>query len=364
MTVTAAFPGGAPNTFVPSTEATGNMVVDYSRNVNDFALNSYVQIVPVTKSVGLYTFMTVEEAGRITDSTGADSLWPDGEDAPDDRGGTESFQFLPYQCQRRSKQFRIGQLASTQASWDILAQHARIKCQQMMTIRTQLVVNTMTTTANYNGQYSDVTSITGTSGGRWDISTAARQDIRRSLAYAQDIVRKAVLGAVTWADFRLVISPGCARKLAACQEIVNYIQNTPYALDYIKGKLGPAAAYGLPDMLYGTPVVIEDAYKTTTRKGAATTVKSTVLSDSTPFLCCRPSAGGDSAAKAERDLVAPVDSNQVPRYATAAIFMIEEMTVEQKYDADNRLNRGRVVENYVAQMVAPQTGFLFTNAVS
>ena len=42
----------------------------------------------------------------------------------------------------------------------------------------------------------------------------------------------------------------------------------------------------------------------------------------------------------------------------------EEMTVESKYDPDNRLNKGRIVEDYALVMTAGIAGFLFTGAVS
>ena len=47
----AVYPSGT-NTYLPSFDATGNMIVSFSRNVKDFALNKYVTITPVTKSTG------------------------------------------------------------------------------------------------------------------------------------------------------------------------------------------------------------------------------------------------------------------------------------------------------------------------
>jgi hypothetical protein len=42
------------------------------------------------------------------------------------------------------------------------------------------------------------------------------------------------------------------------------------------------------------------------------------------------------------------------------MFMLEEMTVETRQDPDNRLTKGRVVEDYATVMTAPVSGFLFT----
>lgn len=352
MAATAVYPGGAPNTFVPSTEATGNMVVDFSRNVASFPINKYIQIVPVTKSVGLYTKLGFDEGSRILQTNLADHYWADGDDAPSDRGQTDTHVFLPYSTKRYMFGFRLGEKATEQAAWDILAKHGRLKAQQAMTARTQLAITKLTTAGNWpSANTSAVSSISGVTN-KWDVSTTARNDIKRSIDYAIDTIRLATSSAVNLDDFKLVMSPGCARKIAVTQEIVDFIKGSQHTMDYIKGKQGPNAQYGLPSDLFGVELIIEDTVKVTSRKGA-TKAASYVLSDSTPFLVARPGS-----------LVAPTDSNAAPNFSTACCFMYEEMTVETMYDKPNRLNKGRVVEDYVFEMTAGITGFLFTAAVS
>lgn len=347
---TSSLPQGS-NTYLPSTEATNNLIVDFSRNAKDFSLNKYIQIVPVSKMVGRYIEMTVEQAGRILNTSLQDHIWADGEDAPSGRGNMEKFAFKPFTTTRYLYDFRVGELAVEQAEWDILAQHARIYAQQAMTARTQLAITLMTTSGNYpSANTSAVSSISGNTG-KWDVSTSARLDIKRSLRYAQDVIRKATLGAVKPGDMMLVMSPGCAGKLSETQEIVDLIKQSPTAIDYVKNGLGPNASYGLPDKLYGVDIVVEDAVKVTSRKGA-TKATSYVLSDSTPFLCSRP--GGLEGGK---------DSNESPRFSTATMFAYEDMTVESKHDTDNRVHKGRIVDNIGFVMTAGVAGFLFTAAV-
>lgn len=347
--MTAVYPGGGTNTYVPSTEATQNLIVDFSRNPDSFALNQYVQIVPVTKDVGYYTEMTVEEAGRVFDTD--DDLWADGEDMPSDRGKTEKHDFPQYGTKRRVFNFRIGYKAAEQASWDILAQHGRIKAQQAMTRRTQQAVNILGTSGNWpTGHTSAVSSITGVTG-KWDVSTTARKDIKRSIDYAIEQIFLSTLGGITLDDLRLVMSPKCARLMSITQEIVDHVKGSPDAIREIEGKLGPNAAHGLPSRLYGVPVVIENAVRVTSRKGA-TKAASYVLNEATPFIVARPG-----------ELVAPENSQNAPRFSTVAQFMYEEMTVESKSDDDNRVHKGRVVEDYATKMTAGISGFLFTAAV-
>jgi len=349
----ATYPGGAPNTFVPSTEATNNMVVDFSRNIQSFAINEYIQIVPVSKSVGLYTSMTIEEAGRIQDASANDDHWADGDDAPDNRSRNEGFEFLPYQCKRYARGFRIGELAAEQASWEILAQHARIYSQHAMTRRSQLAATLLQTAANYPTANTaavpgGISGVTGT----WDVSTTARMDIKRSIDFGLDVIRRATLGGVNLEDFRLVISPGAARKMSVSQEIIDYLKQSPDSLKVIEGKLGPASAYRLPQYINGVKVVVEDAVKVTSAKGA-TRATSYVFEDAKPVLICRP--GG---------LVAAADSNTAPRFSAATCFMKEEMSVEEMYDVNNRVHKGRVVENYAMVGTAFSAAFLFTTAIA
>jgi hypothetical protein len=153
-------------------------------------------------------------------------------------------------------------------------------------------------------------------------------------------------------DVKLVMSPGCARKMSVSQEIIDFIKGSPDAREYIKGKMGPAAQYNLPPVLYGAEVVIEDTVKTTSRKGA-TLAKSYALSDSTPFLCSRPG-----------ELVGPTDGNNAPNFSTGVCFMKTEMAVESWFDKNNKVHKGRVVENFVFEMTAGASGFLFTGAVN
>lgn len=352
--MTAVYPGGAPNTYVPSTEATGKMVVDFSRNPDSFAINKYMQIVPVDKQVGLYTKLGFDEGSRILQTNLNNFSWADGDDEPSTAGYTDNHEFLPYACKRYVFGFRIGELAVEQASWDILAKHAAMKAQQAMTARTQIVTTLLQTAGNW--PTDNTAAVTGMGGGlvtgKWDVSTTARMDIKKSLDYAMDTIRLGTAGAVLPGEFVLVMSPGCARKIAVSQEIVDFIKGSTDAKEYIGNKLGPNAQYGLPASLYGVNIVIEDAVKVTSRKGA-TRAASYVNDDTKPFLVSRP--GG---------LTAPRNSSQAPNFSTACMFMYTEMAVESKHDTDNKVHKGRVVENYAVNLTAGISGFLFTAAVA
>ena len=96
-------------------------------------------------------------------------------------------------------------------------------------------------------------------------------------------------------------------------------------------------------------VVVEDAVKVTSRKGA-TKASSYVLAAETPFMCARP--GGLDGVEGS------------PSFATHSVFLKEEMTVESKHDRDNRRHLGSITDDFAAVVTAPISGFLFTDAVA
>lgn len=341
------------NTFVPNAEASGRLRIDFSRNVKDFALNRYAQIVPAKKTYGYYLNCTVEEAGRIINSDLAEFSWPDGADAPEDHDGTESFDWRDFRCERFKYGFRMGFQASDQADWDINDQHMNIKAQQAMTGRTLKAVTTLLTTGNYDSTHtSDIFggSISGTSG-KWDASTTARQDIKRSLNHAANLIMKDTLAAVNPEQLHLVLSPTLAIQMSQCQEIVDHIKGSPDALAQIRGDLpGKNVLFGLPDHLYGFPVEVEKTVRVSSRKGATRSADYVFTSTKAALISRVGGLEGKYGG---------------PSFSTLTVFVYDkdDMTVETRRDEDNRVTKGRIVDNFVAKLTAPVSGFLFTNCI-
>jgi len=348
----AVFPG-SHNTFVPNHEATGKLVVDFSRNPKDFPLNQYAQIVPVEVDIGLYLAMTVEERGRILNDDLSDFVWPDGNDAPSGSDGTESHQFLSYRAERYAYATRLGWKTVKNASWDIVAQHLAIKAQQAMTGRTQKAVKLLTTSGNWDSTHTAAVSAISGNTGTWAASTTARQDIKRSLNYAASLILKDTLGGIKMSDpdnLQLVLSPDLASAIAQCQEIVDHIKGSPEAYAQVRGELpGQNSRWGLPDRLYGYKVVIEDTAKVTSKKGA-TRVASYVWGSTVAAMVSRP--GG---------LIGVANA---PSFSTVTVFVNkeEEMVAETKQDEDNKVTKGRVIDTFDTKLTAPVSGFLFTSA--
>lgn len=344
----AVLPGGQ-NTFVKDHEGSGRLVVDFSRNAKKFPLLNYIQLIPVKKTAGYYLEMTVEEAGRLLNSDGAEFDWPDGADSPSGADGTESFQFKEFRTQRKAYAVRLGQQAVDQAGWNISDQHLNIKAQQAMTSRTQDVVTVLSTSGNYAASHTAASSAISGNTGTWAASTTARQDIKRSLNHAALKIMSDTLSAVNPEDLRLVIGPDDASAMALCQEIVDHIKGSPDALAQIRGELpGRNVMFGLPDRLYGFEICVENSAKVTTRKGA-TTSKSFIWPSGTAVMCSRPG-----------ELVGVADA---PNFSTACLFVYdkEEMLIEKQFDSWNKRHDCRVIDNRQAKLIAPASGFCFTS---
>lgn len=337
--------------FVPDHDATNKLTVDFARNINKFPVNKYTQILPVKKTQGLYLRMTIEEAARII-NTGLDNfVWPDGMVRPEGWEGHESHEWLMYQTIRRAWNVPLGNLTIGNASWDIVAQYSRIKAHQAMVARTQLVVTALTTEANYDATHVlDVTSDIAGNSGAWEYSTTHRQDIKRSIQYAVELILADTLNAVTIDDLQLVIPSKLASRMSLTQEIVDYIKGSPEALAQIRGELpGGNVAHGLPERIYGVKIVVEDTYKVTTKKGQ-TTSRSQIFPIGNAALVARP-GGLEGVAN-------------TPNFSTVVLFAKEELTVEKLDDRNNRRVQVSIVEDLSANVIAPASGVLFTDCAS
>jgi hypothetical protein len=350
MPFNAAYPSGF-NTFVPSFDATGKLVVSFSRNPKSFMINQYTTLTPVKRSVGFFLNITAEEAARVLQSDASDYAWPPGNDAPDGKWGTESNNFLSYTAKRYAFPFRLDYKAVDQADWNIIAAHAAIKAQEAMTARTLIALTALLNTANYPVTHVATFKSLGDNATFASGGTIANPVIRKALLNAAETIQIDTLGKVRPGDLCVVCSPDAARQMSSSAEISNYLSNSPFALAQVRGD-SPSqnGSWGLPDLLYAFKMVIEDAVRVSSAKQAANPSRAYVLTNNTALLLARPG-----------ELVGFEGS---PSFSTGHFFMYEEMTVEQRDDPDNRRIIGRVVEDYDFQVAAPASGFVITNLFS
>lgn len=346
--MTAAFPGPT-NVYLISHDATNNLVVSYSRNPKDFALPEYLQIVPVTKQTGAYLRITPEEAARVVTTDLSHLRWADGHEAPMHNEGGETHEFDTYRTVRYVAGFNLGDLTVQQASWDILSVYGQIYAQQMMTARSVATHVVLSTAGNWPTGHTATASAAG--GGRWDNSAVTDLFIKKGLRTASQQILQATLGQVRPKDLVLIVSPLAAAKMSETQEVHSYLKESPFALAQIRGDVpSQNGKFGLPDYLYGYRILIEDAVKVTSPRGASSLTRAYVMNDDEAYLIAR--VGGIEAHYGG------------PSFSTVTAFMMEEMTVETKRDDDNRRTKGRIVENYDIVMTAPSSGYRFSDILT
>jgi hypothetical protein len=344
---TAVYPGGS-NTYVKNHAATGNLVVSFSRNPSKFAFARYVQYRKVTKDAGYYLRITAENAARAVGGNLKEFVWPDGGDAPRRNSGTELFNFLDYKTTRTAPDFTLGWKSRDQADWSIQDTETQFHVHQAMTLRGVGIGSALEATGNWDSSHildvdDGTTDVPGNTGS-WELSTSQRQDIKRSLNVANGLIHKHTLGVVQRNDLQLVINPNTAARLGESQEIIDFVKQAPDSWKMLQGELsGLNSQWGMPDKIYGIPVVVDDTVVVTTARGATTPTYTYTITDGNGFLISRPGGLVSNAATG-------------PSFSTIMGFFYEELTVETKDDPDNRRVNGRVVDDVAWEMVAPVSG--------
>jgi len=356
------FPSGT-NTYLPSFDATGQLVVSFSRNPKDFALNQYVTITPVKKSSGYYLKLNAEQAARVSHDDLKDHVWHDGNDAPHGEYNNEKFEWLNFNTTRYVFPFRLGYKAVDQADWKIVASYSAINAQQAMTARTVRVLDKLLADSldghvvSMSDSSNPITSSAsvglhegepGDSGS--DVTKVAL--LKKAFNHAAKRIHKDTLGVVGPKDLVVLINPDMADALSRSKEVHSYLKESPFALSQVRGDSeSQNGKWGLPDQLYGYKIIVEDTVRVRFKKGGSKSSSDPayVLPSDQILMLARPG-----------DLIGFEGS---PSYSTVHLFAYEEMTVEQKDDPDNRRINARIVEDYGVEVVAPVSAFKFTNVL-
>lgn len=342
------YPGGS-NTYIASWEATG-LIIKYTRNPSFFRLNKYVKEIKVPKDQGYYLALSGEDPYRVVSVN--DYLWEETADAPGGRQERQAFGYQPYRTARYCFPFHLGRKSVQQAEWPILAEHAAMAAAKAMTVRTQLNKNLATTAANWAGSWG---TNHGAVSGSWSGSATTDNFIHKDINTACIQIEQASGGIVSDEDaLQLTFNPQLGRGVAVSGEYKDYIKGSPDALAAITDQRNPNRKYGLAPYLYGLRLVVENAIIVTTPKPGNVP---TQPSESRSYIW--PKANAMISSKPQGIVQS---EEQTLDFSTFCFRFYEQMTTEQKSDPDNRREVGRVVEDYVVNLQAPQTGYLFTGA--
>ena len=325
------------NTFVPSHEATGYLLEGFSRNPITYKINRWLQRVPVKNTTFYYAQSLSQQSARLTTASnailpGAEFQWNDGQDAPSGLGNSEQFNFVFGETQRYAPSFVQGRKAVDQANWNVLAWNAGSVAGQLMTLRTQQAYNAVV------GSSAPTNTATTLAGGKFNAGTPTTPYCKPGLMKAFLTINKSTLGKVQPKDVAVVMNPNTATQISYSQEITDAIKFSAGYSSVLSGgiqtALTPTSNYGLGPDLFGFEAIVDETVVITTSKNTSNSATPAyVIPDGTILMISKP--GGLEGVEGG------------PSWSSVMGFFYEEMTVESKYDEENRLYRGRVVSDYI-----------------
>lgn len=336
---------GGYNGFMPQATTTA---VGFVRDPKNFKHLGYSQLVKAPAPQAYYKKLDLDQPSRMVDPN--ESLWKDGDLRPQPNTNVLRWEDKPILIQRYNFSFPLGyQAIETSRNFanidsEMLAN--KILLQQAMTARATRILSKLQTTGNWPSSNTDTATNLG--GGKWDASTASTKYIQTCLGTVSQKINLLTAGAISGPEYlRLIISPKLAITLALNEEIRDLLKQSQYAMDRLTWR---NQQWGLPDMIAGYELYVEDVSSTTSRPNAdgtpATvgTDRNYLLSNTNAIVVSKePGMDGGFG---------------LPNFSTVQIYYYDyEMSVEAFDDPENK----RISINVVDQtevVIIPESGYL------
>lgn len=350
---------GPYNSFPPQAQG---QLVGFMRERDEFKINEYVQNIEADDPVGFFFSIQPDQSVRMVNK--AEWAWEPGSKRPTGNHNLSMFSTTDFACFPWSIPYTLPLQTVLQArrrgGFDPEVVEAKSCVNQMMTMRTQDIIQLAQVAANWNGNTSDANVLNG-GRGLWsqasdDEASPYYLAIKRSLEAAWLVIALLTNGRVKPKDLCLILSPGDAQAISATSEVHNYIKYLASVQMLTKGGLADInTQYGMPDNLYGVKVIVEDSPQVTVYQNADGTTasvplgeRSFVKSNGSAILCSR--VGGIDAPFGTRS------------FSTLQFFWHQfDMVAESRQDSWNRIVEGTVTSQYVPKIAAPASGYLITN---
>lgn len=363
---------GGHSTIIKDFESSGRMQIEFSRNVESFALNHYSETRPVVNAEGYYLRINPDQGGRILYDDDREHAWPDLADRPTGTDNQLSFIMATYKTFRKAYNVPLSDRAVGMTAWPVAEVELRQKGQQAMTARTQKAISVLSAglTGNQTAAASSFSGVTGS--GYWGSGTVAVPNIQICLQGAMNTILQATVGVLDPEDLILIVNPYDAMRMSQSAEIRGMLSNSVYSYPQVTGQLpgfrGKQRNYGLPPMLYDFRVAVEKTVRVGLPKGTANTTTgyySYAIPNGTAFLVTRKDNEQVNPvfikAEGEGRTVSDEVGRKIPVYSTLCGFFKEELTTEIIPDQKNRRTLVSVVTDFDYQVSSPLTGFKFTS---
>lgn len=352
--------------FIPA--ATGQ-VISFIRDPKTYRINKYAQLVPTSKTVGVYHRIGLDQAVRNVNSD--EFLWEDGAKRPDGHQNRLKYDTVEFQTERYNYPWTIGWKAIEQADVKLVVAHTAMAQNQLMVGRTNRAMTLLETASNWGNNTATAHDLND-GAGFWDTASSDENHpnylaIKKSLDAVARRVALLTNGMVDNAEssvLKLLISPTLAQKMANSPEIHNYLRESPYAMDQVRGrKAGQNSIWGLPDQLYGWDIEIENAVYVNQRPNSSESIGSeAAVLGASP---ARKWAKSDTSAVVLSRVGGLDGQYGAPSFSTLQIYYYgKEVEIESFDEPKHRRTEGHVVEDTKCVLAAAPSGFLIQNVLS
>jgi len=355
MSVAGQFVGNGIQVYVPLLELSGNLQINYSRNVNSLRskLNGYTKQVLTSGFRGNFLRFNPAENARL----GRDLRWPENTPRPLGRDNgiawtVDSFETVQYQDARVLSMDTVDV-----ANWDVQKRTTAALAQIMMANRTNKVCSTITNSGNYpSSQVKTATALNGS--GFLHLGTPADPRILTTIQEAKAIIQTGTFSRFTDGELGALMNPNTARKLSRSRELREYLSNQVGSLGNITGKAKEYnGGYLLPPFLYDTQVIVEDTMLTTdpvNKSGTEAETGSFAFPDNTMIVFARSGDLDASEGEAGQDFSA----------FTQFVYKGEDMRLDSMTDNWNRQQYFGISDRFDVKITLPLTAVLITNLFS
>lgn len=330
-------------------------VVAFVRKESEFALNEYCKLIPTPTKVGVYVQTDNDESVRVV--ADADSAWEDGASRKMMRNVNVRFQNVTFRTMRRNYKWELGfDAMDLTKDFKLKPIHMDAAISVAMTNRTKRVIDLIESTSNWGNNTANVATLNN-GAGKWNNASDNPKDpkflaIYKTLISAAQKIHIATNGKVKPTDLRIVVSPTAAIAMSVTGEISNYCRESPAAREILEKGLDPQFnLWGLPQTYRGFRLVVEDSPYVSEQPKADGTQASTnrlyIKGDSTAAILARP--GTLDGEYGTRDWSAL----QLYHYGN-------QLEAEAYTDAEDRLIRGHVSEDFKEVIATTIAGYLVT----
>ncbi len=139
---------GNTNTYINTLELSGNLMIGFSRNIDQFPLNKYVTYTPTKLPFGEFLYFNPLDLARTRNVPHGDR-WSPGTLRPVGFNNTIGFYSQNFRCERRSFNTALDTVAVDVANWPIQKTHSEALAQEAMTNRAYQVNAVLFDAAQY-----------------------------------------------------------------------------------------------------------------------------------------------------------------------------------------------------------------------